>query len=62
MAFEELMSKIKHDMKKTVLDTSATGWLFGSVTKDDPLEISLESGLIVPKKHYSFLLLHLNGK
>lgn len=50
MAFEELMSKIKHDMKKTVLDTSATGWLFGSVTKDDPLEISLESGLIVPKK------------
>jgi hypothetical protein len=50
MAFEELMSKLKRDMKKTVLDTSATGWLFGSVTKADPLEISLESGLIVPKK------------
>jgi len=50
MAFEKLMSKLKTDMKKSVLDTNATGWLFGTVTNAEPLEIGIESGLKIPEQ------------
>lgn len=42
------MQKIKHDMNKTPMSPSAAGWIFGTVTKADPLEITIESGLTLP--------------
>ena len=42
------MQKIKHDMNKTPMSPGAAGWIFGTVTKVDPLEIKIESGLTLP--------------
>ena len=42
------MKKLKSDMNKTPMSPSAAGWIFGTVTSVDPLEIKIESGLTLP--------------